>query len=206
MAIKYEIAKDLYHIGAVQIESDYPFTWTSGIKSPIYCDNRLTLSYPVIREKIAETFVEMIKAMDEQIDVVAGCATAGIPHAAWVAQKLNVPMVYVRSSAKKHGKGNQIEGMVEAGQKVVVLEDLISTGGSALNAVQALQAEGAQVNDVLAIFSYGLTAANDAFAANKIYLQTITNFDLLLDALQAEDELDSQEKEQLLNWRNQLVL
>src|SRR5699024_5146809 len=132
MELKNEIARDLLEIKAVQIKTEGYFTWTSGIESPIYCDNRLTMSYPSIRKKITAAFVEKLEQFNIKPDVIAGCATAGIPHAAWLADALDLPMVYVRSKPKGHGKGNQIEGKVERGQKAVVIEDLISTGGSSL--------------------------------------------------------------------------
>src|SRR5699024_6613252 len=132
------------------------FTWTSGIESPIYCDNRLTMSYPSIRKKITAAFVEKLEQFNIKPDVIAGCATAGIPHAAWLADALDLPMVYVRSKPKGHGKGNQIEGKVERGQKAVVIEDLISTGGSSLESAKVLRDSGLEVSHVLAIFTYGL--------------------------------------------------
>src|SRR5699024_9798949 len=134
-----KIASHLLEIEAVFLRPNEPFTWASGIKSPIYCDNRLTLSYPTVRKDIAAGLAELIKEHYPEVDVVASTATAGIPHAAWVSDVLELPMVYVRSSAKSHGKGNQIEGKIAKGQKVVVIEDLISTGGSAITAAEALR-------------------------------------------------------------------
>src|SRR5699024_3675138 len=134
-----ELARDLLAIKAVQIKTDHYFTWTSGIQSPIYCDNRLTMSHPSVRKKITEAFIQKIEKMREKPDVIAGCATAGIPHAAWLADRLNLPMIYVRSKPKGHGKGNQIEGEIQKGQKVLVIEDLISTGGSSIDAGKILQ-------------------------------------------------------------------
>ena len=153
MALKDELTRELLEIKAVQINANDYFTWTSGIKSPIYCDNRLTMSYPAVRKKIVTAFAEKIAAMEEKPDIIAGCATAGIPHAAWLAEKLDLPMVYVRSKPKGHGKGNQIEGKISRGQKVLVIEDLISTGGSSIESAKALQAEGADVLAVFAIFT-----------------------------------------------------
>ncbi|MDL4840002.1 orotate phosphoribosyltransferase [Aquibacillus rhizosphaerae] len=202
--LSHEIAKRLYEIEAVQIKTDRSFTWTSGIKSPIYCDNRLTLSYPDVREVIVDAFVEIIGKMDDKPDIIAGCATAGIPHAAWLAQRLNLPMVYVRSKPKAHGKGNQIEGKISAGQKVVVIEDLISTGGSALNSALALQAEGVEVLGTLAIFTYGLSKSFESFSEQGIELKTITSFDVLLDYLVSIDNLTVSEKEGLMEWRDSL--
>lgn len=157
--MKTKIAKHLLQIKAVSLKPDEPFTWASGIKSPIYCDNRLTLSYPEVRGDIAEGLKDLILTHFEGAEVVAGTATAGIPHAALAADRLNVPMCYVRSKPKAHGKGNQIEGAVSPGQKVVVVEDLISTGGGVLEVVGALEEEGCDVLGVVAIFTYGLPKA-----------------------------------------------
>ncbi|WP_112180786.1 orotate phosphoribosyltransferase [Paraliobacillus zengyii] len=206
MSLAKQIANDLYKIEAIQIKPDRSFTWTSGIKSPIYCDNRLTMSYPEIRTNIAEAFVEKIKALPVQPDVIAGCATAGIPHAAWLAEKLGLPMIYVRAKAKAHGKGNQIEGKIEAGQKVIVIEDLISTGGSSLNTALALQEEGIEVLGVMAIFTYGLEQAKNEFAAKQIDLSTITTFDILIGQLLEAKAITKVEEESLLEWRDTLTL
>ncbi|MFB4167562.1 orotate phosphoribosyltransferase [Virgibacillus sp. JSM 102003] len=204
MVLSNDIARDLLEIKAVQIRTDRYFTWTSGIKSPIYCDNRLTMSYPTIRAKIAEAFVELIEQMDEKPDVIAGCATAGIPHAAWIAEKLDLPMIYVRSKPKGHGKGNQIEGKVEDGQKAVVIEDLISTGGSSIDSAKALQLNGLNVLGVLAIFTYGLSKAKKQFAEAKLSYQTITNYDEVLKLLVSDGIIDENENEKLQDWRNEL--
>ncbi|GGM20881.1 orotate phosphoribosyltransferase [Paraliobacillus quinghaiensis] len=206
MSLAKQIANDLYKIKAIQIKPDRSFTWTSGIKSPIYCDNRLTMSYPEIRSKIATAFVEKIKALDVQPDVIAGCATAGIPHAAWLAEKLDLPMIYVRDKAKAHGKGNQIEGQIEPGQKVIVVEDLISTGGSSLNSALALREEGTEVLGVMAIFTYGLEQAKMVFDEKQIPLSTITNFDVLIEQLLEAEAINEKEKSSLLEWRNTLAL
>ncbi|MBM7571764.1 orotate phosphoribosyltransferase [Aquibacillus albus] len=206
MSFSNEIAKELYNIEAIQIKADRSFTWTSGIQSPIYCDNRLTLSYPSVREKIANAFIQIINNMDQRPDVIAGCATAGIPHAAWIAQKLGLPMVYVRSKPKGHGKGNQIEGEIKRGQKVIVIEDLISTGGSSINAALALREAGADILGVLAIFTYGLAHASENFEANDIQLSTITNFDILLNELVSLGKLDEKDQQSLIEWRDDLVL
>lgn len=204
MDFNHNIAKDLLHIKAVQINPDNYFTWTSGLKSPIYCDNRLTMSYPNIRQKIARLFSEQIEMFEEKPDVIAGCATAGIPHAAWLADLLNLPLVYVRSAPKGHGKGNQIEGVVESGQTAIVIEDLISTGGSSINAVKALQEEGVEVLAVLAIFTYGLQKSIDLFQKEQIPLYTLTSFDELVDILVQDQQLNEQEKQELLRWRYNL--
>ncbi|PAE30113.1 orotate phosphoribosyltransferase [Paenibacillus sp. 7884-2] len=204
MALKDELTRELLEIKAVQINANDYFTWTSGIKSPIYCDNRLTMSYPAVRKKIVTAFAEKIAAMEEKPDIIAGCATAGIPHAAWLAEKLDLPMVYVRSKPKGHGKGNQIEGKISRGQKVLVIEDLISTGGSSIESATALQAEGANVLAVFAIFTYGLKKATDQFAAEAITFDTITNFDALIEALVEDGKLTTTNKSELLEWRNSL--
>lgn len=201
MELNYEIAKDLYDIQSVQIKVDGYFTWTSGIKSPIYCDNRLTMSYPVVRQKIRRAFIQKIAAMKKKPDVIAGCATAGIPHAAWLAEELNLPMVYVRSSAKAHGKGNQIEGTFKKGQKILVIEDLISTGGSSINAAKALRAEGGEVIGVLAIFTYGLEKSITQFRDAEIAFDTITSFADLLDVLMEDGQIKESDRLKLLAWR-----
>ena len=149
-----EIAKDLLKIQAVKLSPNEPFTWASGIKSPIYCDNRLTISYPKIRTAIAKGIAELISERYPKVEVIAGTATAGIPHAAWIAAELDLPLVYVRSKPKDHGRGKQIEGVLHPGAKTVVIDDLLSTGGSVLKAVKAAQNEGADVLGVGAIFSY----------------------------------------------------
>ena len=151
--MKHDIAAKLLQIGAVALQPNEPFTWSSGLKSPIYCDNRLTLAYPDVRRTIADGLAELIRTHFPKADLIAGTATAGIPHAAWVSERLELPMCYVRSQAKAHGKGKQIEGQAEPGQRVVVIEDLISTGGSSLAAVRALKEAGCEVLGVAAIFA-----------------------------------------------------
>jgi len=204
MNISHNIARDLLTIGAVQINTTDYFTWTSGLKSPIYCDNRLTMSYPTIRKSIAMAFKEKLNDLKLKPDVIAGCATAGIPHAAWLADIMDLPMVYVRSSPKGHGKGNQIEGQFKAGQKVVVIEDLISTGGSSIDAAQALQNEGADVLGVYAIFTYGLKKADDNFKAINLDYTTLTTFDDLIQVYGEEESLTTSEKSTLITWRDSL--
>lgn len=204
MNMSLEIAKDLLDIKAVQINADHYFTWTSGIKSPIYCDNRLTMSYPNVRKKIVQAFVQKFEAMPVKPDVIAGCATAGIPHAAWLAAELDLPMVYVRSAPKGHGKGNQIEGLIEAGQRVVLIEDLISTGGSVIESAQALQAAGAEVLHILAIFTYGLDKSKQQFSNENLTFETITNYDELINYLEENGQINQEVKEELETWRNNL--
>lgn len=200
MVLSYDVAKDLLAIGAIQIRTDNYFTWTSGRKSPIYCDNRLTMSYPAVRKKITEVFARQIEAMVEKPDVIAGCATAGIPHAAWLADALNLPMIYIRSKPKEHGKGNQIEGELCTGKKVVVVEDLISTGSSAIASAQAVRSAGGSVLKVFAIFTYGLSEAERSFSEADLSLEPITDYDDVLELM----EINDYEKEQLKTWRNKL--
>lgn len=195
------IATSLLDIEAVTLRPHSPFTWTSGILSPIYCDNRLTMSYPEIRGAIADGFTALISEKFPEVEVVAGTATAGIPHAAWVSERLNLPMIYVRDKAKGHGKENQIEGLLKPGQKVVVIEDLISTGGSSIKAAEAVQASGGEVLGVAAIFSYQLERAVQAFAQANLPLHTLTNYSILLQAAVEKGYIQEQDLEQLQAWR-----
>ena len=205
MVLERKIAKHLLDIEAVALRPNDYFTWTSGIKSPIYCDNRITMSYPAIRREIAAGMSEVIKArFPAEVEVVAGTATAGIPHAAWVSEVLDLPMIYVRDSAKKHGKTNQIEGRLLEGQKVVIIEDLISTGLSSLKVAKALEEAGAVVLGVVAIFSYELKKAQDAFAADKVEYHTLTNYNYLIEEAVASDYIKQEDVEKLLEWRNNL--
>lgn len=196
-----EIASSLLAIGAVHLRPDQPFTWTSGIKSPIYCDNRITMSYPSVRRQIAQAFTELIRETYPEAQVVAGTATAGIPHAAWVAELLDLPMIYVRDKAKGHGRQNQIEGSLTAGQKVVVIEDLISTGGSSLKAAQAVQAEGGEVLGVAAIFSYQFPDAEALFADAGIPCTTISHYTALLEAAREQGTITAEQETLLGEWR-----
>ncbi|GGH73541.1 orotate phosphoribosyltransferase [Compostibacillus humi] len=199
-----EILHDLLKIQAVQINPDEFFTWTSGIKSPIYCDNRLTMSYPEIRRKITGAFLQMIEEMDVRPDFIAGCATAGIPHAAWLAEKLDLPLVYVRSERKAHGKKNQIEGTFRKGQRAIVIEDLISTGTSSIETALALRKEGAEVAGVLAIFSYGLDRAKYQFEAADLIYTAITNYDECISLLKEKGSIGKEQWKALVTWREQL--
>lgn len=198
---KKKIAEKLLEIEAVSLKPEKPFTWSSGIKSPIYCDNRLTLSYPAIRKEIAEGLKELIAANFPDAEVIAGTATAGIPHAAWVSDLLELPMCYVRSKAKGHGKGNQIEGKVEPNQKVVVIEDLISTGGSSITAVKALREAGCEVLGVAAIFTYELEKSRELFEAEGINAMSLTDFSTLIDIAKSNGYITESELEKLKNWR-----
>lgn len=195
------IAAKLLEIEAVALSPNEPFTWTSGLKSPIYCDNRLTMAYPQIRDLIAEGFAAIIREQYPDAEVIAGTATAGIPHAAWVAQKLNLPMAYIRDKAKGHGKQNQIEGRILPGQKVVVIEDLISTGGSSLKAALAVREAGAEVSAVLAIFTYQFEQATSAFAAENMPLQTLSNYSELIQAALELGRVAPQDEATLQSWR-----
>jgi len=200
---KHELVSNLLEIKAVQISLEHYFTWTSGIESPIYCDNRLTMGHPDVRNKITDYFIQLINQLDVRPDVIAGCATAGIPHAAWLANRLDLPMVYVRGETKGHGKGNQMEGEIKKGQKVLMIEDLISTGGSSIKAAQAVEQSNAEVIAVFAIFSYGLKQAETNFSKANFHYQTITDFDALIETLLVKEELTETDKNNLLEWRNQ---
>lgn len=195
------IAKDLLKIEAVFLSPNDPFTWASGIKSPIYCDNRITMSYPMIRKEIAQGLADQIKENYPEVEVIAGTATAGIPHAAWVADILDLPMVYIRSKAKEHGKGNQIEGRISEGQKMVIIEDLISTGGSVLEAAEAAKREGADVLGVAAIFTYELPKGKENFAAHGIDLLTLTNYSTLLEAALESQYIEEKDLDLLKEWK-----
>lgn len=195
------IAKDLLKIEAVFLSPNDPFTWASGIKSPIYCDNRITMSYPMIRKEIAQGLADQIKENYPEVEVIAGTATAGIPHAAWVADILDLPMVYIRSKAKEHGKGNQIEGRISEGQKMVIIEDLISTGGSVLEAAEAAKREGADVLGVAAIFTYELPKGKENFAAQGIELLTLTNYSTLLEAALESQYIEEKDLDLLKEWK-----
>ncbi len=199
--IAEQIAKDLLSIEAVSLSPDEPFTWASGLKSPIYCDNRVTMSYPEVRRAIAEGLAMRIKEEFPNVQVIAGTATAGIPHAAWVAEILDLPMVYIRSKAKDHGRGNQIEGRITEGQKMVVIEDLISTGGSVLEAAEAATREGANVLGVAAIFTYELAKGKNNFEAAAMPLITLTNYSTLIEAALKEDYINHEQLELLKKWR-----
>ncbi len=196
-----EIADFLLDIGAVELRPSTPFTWSSGLVAPIYCDNRLTISHTPARTSIRDGFVDMMSQHSLSPDTIAGTATAGIPHAAWLAEAVDRPMAYVRSSAKGHGQGARIEGLVQPGDHVVVVEDLISTGGSALDAVAALQEGGATVPAVLAIFSYELDAAEAAFEEAEVPRHVLTTFSTLIDVAHGQDDLSTAELDVLRAWR-----
>ena len=194
-------AELLLQINAIKLKPNEPFTWASGWKSPIYCDNRITLSYVAIRNFLRENLVKIIEDKYGKPDVIAGVATGAIAIGVLVAQELGVPFIYVRPEPKKHGRKNQIEGVFEKGQQVVVVEDLISTGKSSLNAVKALQTEGITVKGMVAIFSYGFEFANKNFSDAKVELTTLSNYNFLLKQANETNYIAENELETLQDWR-----
>ena len=196
------IAKDLLSIKAVFFRPDEPFTWASGIKSPIYCDNRLTLTAPNVRNDVENGLCELIKEYYPEAEVLMGTSTAGIAHAAITATNLNKPMGYVRSGAKDHGRGNQIEGRLEKGQKVVVIEDLISTGGSCIEVVNVLREAGAEVLGVASIFTYGMKKGLDRMAEANVINYSLSNLDTLVEVAAEEGYIKAEDKERLIKFRN----
>ena len=195
------VARDLLRIGAVTLRPAEAFTWASGRRSPVYTDNRLTLGHHDVRRRIRDAFAEIVERLPQAPDVVAGTATAGIPHAAWLAERLDLPMAYVRSKPKAHGRGNQIEGPVEAGQRVVLVEDLVSTGGSVADAAAALRAAGATVETVVAIFGYGLDAAEARLDAAGLTTTTLTDLAALARVARADGSLSDDDLAALDAWR-----
>ncbi len=195
-----EVAESLLQIKAVVLNPSQPFTWASGIKSPIYCDNRKTLSYPKVRTFIKTAFADIIIDEFKHADVIAGVATAGIPHGALIADVLNLPFIYVRDKPKGHGLENQIEGKLEKGQKVFVIEDLISTGGSSLKAVEAIQVAGGEVLGLGAIFTYGFEKAVKAFEEAQCKFFTLSNYEILLDKAIEDSYIKPEEKDELIKW------
>ena len=197
-----KIAKDLLSIVAVFLRPEQPFTWASGIKSPIYCDNRLTLTAPEVRNHVEEGLAELIRKHYPEVEVLMGTSTAGIAHAAITATILNLPMGYVRSGSKDHGRGNQIEGKLEKGQKVVVVEDLISTGGSCIEVVEALRNAGADVLGIVSIFTYGMQKGLDRLAAAEAKNYSLSNLDALVEVAAEEGYIKAEDKERILKFRN----
>src|SRR6056297_4054404 len=200
-AFSRELAGLLLDINAVLLRPNDPFTWSSGWNSPIYCDNRLTLRYPEIRKKIAQALISIIENELEKPDVITGTATAGIPHAAWVAGSMDLPLAYVRAKAKAYGLGNQIEGGVDKGQSTLVIEDLISTGGSVMSVVDALQFVGAHVESVLSIFTYGFDKSTQKFRDKDIPLYTLTDYTTLIDVALEMGTIKKSDIELLNDWR-----
>ena len=196
------IAKDLLSIGAVFLRPEEPFTWASGIKSPIYCDNRLTLTAPAVRTDVEKGLAELIKREYPQAEVLMGTSTAGIAHAAITAHLLELPMGYVRSGAKDHGRGNQIEGKLEKGQKVVVVEDLISTAGSVLEVVNVLREAGAEVLGVVSIFTYGMKKGLERMAEANVKNISLTNFDVVVQVAAETGYIKPEDVQRLLKFRD----
>ena len=199
-----EIAKELLSIGAVFLRPEQPFTWASGIQSPIYCDNRLTLSAPQVREKIENGLATLIREHFPECQMLMGTSTAGIAHAAITAHLLGLPMGYVRSEAKNHGRGSRIEGRMDKGTKVVVVEDLISTGGSAIDVVEALRAEGAEVLGIVSIFTYGIGRGLEKIRLAGTVNYSLSNLDALVDVAVSEGYIAPEWKDKILEFRNSL--
>jgi orotate phosphoribosyltransferase len=196
-----QIAEYLLQIKAIKLQPSNPFTWASGWKSPIYCDNRKTLSFPEVRSYIKDSFASLIGKLYPDAEMIAGVATGAISHGALAADKLGLPFIYVRSGAKEHGLGNQIEGYYREGQKIVVIEDLISTGGSSLNAVKALREAGCDVLGMTAIFTYEFKKASDGFAAEKCTLDTLCNYSILIETAVNTGYITENDVETLKKWR-----
>jgi orotate phosphoribosyltransferase len=196
------IAKDLLSIGAVFFRPDQPFTWASGIKSPVYCDNRLTLTAPEVRTDVESALADTVKREYPNAEVLMGTSTAGIAHAAITAHMLGLPMGYVRSGAKDHGRQNQIEGRLEKGQKVVVIEDLISTGGSVLEVVDVLREAGAEVLGIASIFTYGMKKSIERLAAAKVVNHSLTDFDCIAQVASEEGYIKSEDIARLTKFRD----
>lgn len=201
MSLEHTIAHDLLSIGAVFLRPDEPFTWASGIKSPIYCDNRLTLTAPTVRTHVEEGLVDLICKHYPGVEVLMGTSTAGIAHAAIVGHLMGLPMGYVRSGNKDHGRQNRIEGRLEKGQKVVVVEDLISTGGSCIEVVEALREAGAQVLGIVSIFTYGLQKGLDRMAAANVTNFSLSNFDAVCEVAADEGKIRPEDIERLKKFR-----
>jgi orotate phosphoribosyltransferase len=191
----------LLQINAIKLQPSNPFTWASGWKSPIYCDNRKTLSFPEVRSFIRDSFADLVMEYYPEAEMIAGVATGAIAHGALVADKMGLPFIYVRSGAKEHGLGNQIEGFFNPGQKVVVIEDLISTGGSSLSAVKALREAGCEVLGMAAIFTYEFKKASDGFEAENCKLVTLSNYSVLVDTALSTGYIGATDTETLRKWR-----
>ncbi len=200
--LQRKIAKDLLSIKAVFFRPEQPFTWASGIKSPVYCDNRLTLTAPAVRTDVETGLAEVIKAEYPEVEVLMGTSTAGIAHAAITAHLMGLPMGYVRSGAKDHGRQNQIEGKLEKGQKVVVVEDLISTGGSCIEVVNVLREAGADVLGIVSIFTYGMQKGIDRLAAANVKNVSLTNFDVIAEVAAEENYIKVEDVARLIQFRN----
>ena len=199
-----QIAKELLSIGAVFLRPEEPFTWASGIQSPIYCDNRLTLSAPAVRQQVEAGLAALVREHFPQCEALMGTSTAGIAHAAITATLLGLPMGYVRGEAKSHGRTNRIEGRLDPGTKVVVVEDLISTGGSVIDVVEALREAGAEVLGIVSIFTYGIRKGLERLAAAQVVNYSLSNLDTLVDVAVEEKYITPAQKEQILQFRNAL--
>jgi len=203
-SLSQSIASELLSIGAVFLRPEKPFTWASGIKSPIYCDNRLTLSAPKVRDKVEEGLAILVKEYYPSCEMLMGTSTAGIAHAALVAALLGLPMGYVRSGAKDHGRGNRIEGRMEKETKVVVVEDLISTGGSAIEVVEALREEGAEVLGIVSIFTYGMKRGLERIASANTQNHSLCNLDVLVEVAADEKYIAAEWKDKIIAFRDSL--
>ncbi len=202
MSMKNSIARDLLSIGAVFLRPEQPFTWASGIQSPIYCDNRLTLSAPAVRDRVERALAETVRKYHPDCEMLMGTSTAGIAHAAITATLLDLPMGYVRGEAKSHGRTNRIEGRLDPGTKVVVIEDLISTGGSAVEVVEALREAGAEVLGIVSIFTYGMARGLERLAAAGVVNHSLSDLDALVEVAAAEGYIAPEWKERILRFRD----
>ena len=197
-----ELLNDLIEINSIKIDVNNPFTWASGWKSPIYFDNRISLSYPPIRKKITNRLVDIIKKKFGDVDIIAGVATAGIPQGALISDKLNLPFVYVRSKPKSHGMRNMIEGKIEKGKKVILIEDLISTGGSSIKAAEAIKDNGSDVLAIISIFTYGFALSSENFRKIGCVHESIFNYDDLLNVAHQKRHIEETDLYKLKNWRD----
>lgn len=195
------IAKHLLKSSAVRLSPEKPFTWASGWSSPIYCDNRITLSFPEIRNEISQGLIELINSNFKDVDCISGVATAGIPQAAIIADKMNLPLSYVRPNPKSHGMKNQIEGRIDKGTKCLMVEDLISTGGSSLKAVEVLRSEGINVIGLVAIFTYGFPLAHENFKKHNLKYACLSNYEALVDVAVEDDFIKKNHLDTLQQWR-----
>lgn len=201
MSTQKHFAEKLMQIKALQINLQQPYTWASGWKSPVYCDNRKVLSYPYIRDFVKSELANMVLEHFPDAEVIAGVATAGIPHGTMAADLLKLPLIYVRSKPKEHGMGNQIEGVLQQGQKVVVIEDLVSTGKSSLQAVDAIREAGGEVIGMCALFTYGFDAAAEAMEKAGVPLHTISNYTALMEVSEEQNLITAEQKQSLEEWR-----
>lgn len=201
IALRSRIASELLRIKAIKLSPEEPFTWSSGWKSPIYCDNRMTLSYPDLRKLIKFAFVEEIKLRYPKVDIIAGVATAGVPQGAIIADAMDLPFIYVRDKAKSHGMTNRIEGQIQEGKNVVVIEDLISTGGSSIRAIEALREANMNVLGLAAIFTYGFPDADENLNAADVDYFTLSGYDVLLDIALKENYIQKEVLDSLSSWR-----